>query len=380
MKGIRTGKVCRCGTDGGPWGEGNDALGRLTAQNDRAGSTVRYADGKPSLVALAGQLLLFFVASLVPATLAQASDEVRHRFITVGTGSPTGVYFAAGEAICEAVNRQAERQAAAGEKLVTACRVSPSGGSAFNLRQVATGAFTFVIAQANDQRAAVDGSDPERVKTVPGLRSVLSLHPEVVHVVLPRQSDIKSVSDLANRRISPGNHGSGTRVIAGQLVSAHGLGKDDFEAIDALTMEEQAEALCSGKVDAFITVTAVPGTNVMEAAKACGVELLPLQGGKIEAMVSRSADLVDAQVPANSYPDQEAPVDVIGVRAGLVTRDIVPDDIVRDVISAVLKELPQLQAAHPSLAGLDPQQMAIEGHGAPLHDGASSYFEERGLR
>ena len=309
---------------------------------------------------------------------AHAADGVRHRFITVGTGSPSGVYYAAGQAICEAVNRLAERRAAQGEKIVTSCRAGPSGGSAFNIRQVASGAFTFVLAQANDQRAAIDGSDPDRVENVPGLRSVVSLHPEVLHVVLPRDSAIKSVADFSDRRISPGNRGSGTRVMARQLISAHGLADADYEPVASLTMDRQAEAFCAGQIEAFVTVSAVPAANVLDAQKACGMRLLPIEGEAVNALLANVPDLVDTVVPAGAYPGMEAPVPSIGVRAGLVTRDLVPDAVVRDVLEAVLTDLPLIRAAHPSLASLEPRDMATEGHGAPLHDAALAYFKERG--
>ncbi len=323
-------------------------------------------------------VLMIVFAGLFQTLQTNAAEGVRHRFITVGTGSPSGVYFAAGQAICKAVNRLAERRAAQGDRIVTSCRAGPSGGSAFNIRQVASGAFTFVIAQANDQRAAIDGSDPDRVQNVPGLRSVVSLHPEVLHIVLPHESAIKSVVDFSNRRISPGNRGSGTRVMAQQLISAHGLTDADYEQIQSLTMDKQAEAFCAGQIDAFVTVSAVPARNVLEAQKECGMRLLPLEGEEVRALLSDIPDLVDTVVPAGLYPGIETPIPSVGVRAGLVTRDLVPDIVVRDVLEAIFKDLPLIRAAHPSLASLEPRGMATEGHGAPLHAAALAYFEERG--
>lgn len=322
--------------------------------------------------------LLFGVACLFQTLQANATEDVRHRFITVGTGSPSGVYFAAGQAICEAVNQRADRRAEAGDRIVTSCRAGPSGGSAFNIRQVASGAFTFVIAQANDQRAAIDGSDPDRVQNVPGLRSVLSLHPEVLHIVLRRQSAIKRVADFSDRRISPGNRGSGTRVMARQLISAYGLADDDYQQILSLTMDRQAEALCAGQIDAFVTVSAVPAANVLEAQKGCGMQLLPLEGMEVQNMLSRVPDLVATMVPVGAYPGIETSVPSIGVRAGLVTRDLVPDIVVRDVLDAIMEDLPRIRSAHPSLASLEPRDMATEGHGAPLHEAALAFFKERG--
>ena len=314
----------------------------------------------------------------VPAT--DAGEIVRHRFITVGTGSPSGAYYAAGHAICEAVNRAADRQAAYGADIVMQCRSGPSGGSVFNIRQVSTGAFTFAIVQANDQRFAVDGTDPQRIKSVPNLRSVLQLQPEVLQVVLPPDSKIKTVADFAGKRLSSGNRGSGTRLMTRELVEAHGLSYDDFAAVESRTMETEATALCNGEVDVFVTVSAAPTQSVTDAINRCGARLMPLQGPEIEALLAGLPDLVSVEIPANIYPAMTEPVPTIGVRAGLVTREEMPDEIVREVVAAVIDELPILRAAHPSLEALQPEEMEPDGFGAPIHEGARAYFEQRGLQ
>jgi uncharacterized protein len=325
--------------------------------------------------------LAVLCTSVSTTTLAiAANDGVQHRFITLGTGSPSGVYHAAGQAICEAVNRAAERHADRGDKIVTICRAGPSGGSVFNIRQVASGAFTFAIVQANDQRAAVEGSDPQRVKNVPDLRSVFSLQPEVLQVVIPAGSDMNSVADLSARHISSGNRGSGTRVLTNQLVEAFGLSLDNGALAENLSMEMEAETLCSGQVDAFVTVSAVPTPSVVEATKRCGAQLMPLQGPEITSWLAESADLSEIVIPANVYPGIHTPTPTIGVRAGLVTREAVPAYVVHDVVAAVFEELPLLRAAHPSLESLQPREMATEGLGAPLHAGAMEYFMEHGWR
>lgn len=332
----------------------------------------------PFRTCIALVLLCLSVPAVAPAR--PADEQVQHRFITLGTGSPSGVYFAAGQAICEAVNRAAKRRADSGDRIVTICRAGPSGGSVFNVRQVASGAFTFAIVQANDQRAAVEGIDPQRVKSVPDLRSILSLQPEILQVVLPPGSDIDRVPDLSARHINSGNRGSGTRLLTNELVEAYGATLDEGTMAETFSMEMDADALCSGRLDAFVTVSAVPTPSVLDATKRCGAQLLPLQGPEIEDWLAGSADLAEIVIPANVYPGIHDPTPSVGVRAGLVTREAVPADVVRDVVAAVFEELPLLRSAHPSLESLQPREMATEGLGAPVHDGAMAYFTERGWR
>jgi TRAP transporter TAXI family solute receptor len=167
-------------------------------------------------------------------------------------------------------------------------------------------------------------------------------------------------------------------VLANQLVESYGASLDDEEMTENLSMELEAEALCSGHVDAFATVAAVPTPSVLDAARRCNARLLPLQGPEISDWLAYSADLREIVIPPDVYPGIHDPTPTIGVRAVLVTREAVPADVVRDVVAAVVEQLPLLRAVHPSLERLQPEEMAANGLGAPVHNGATAYFEERG--
>jgi len=310
---------------------------------------------------------------ILQAGMAAAAQQ---RFITIGTGSPSGVYFAVGEAICAAVNKDAAARASRGAQLVTSCRVAPSGGSVFNIRQITNGAFTFAIAQGDVQYLAQSGNAVKPLRNVPDLRTVVSMHEEAVLVVMSKALAARSFADLARLRVSLGNEGSGTRMTMRWLADAHGLADEVFSKVDTLAIEQDANALCSDKIDAFGLVSALPVAALSDAVALCDARLLPLDSPVERAIVERSSHLRPITVTTGAEGSEVIPT--FSIRAGLVTRERVPDDVVQDVARAIMDNIDLIRAAHPALAGLNPREMGEVGLGAPVHRGAAAYYRERG--
>ena len=79
---------------------------------------------------------------------AHAADE---KFITIGTGGQTGVYFVVGQSICKLVNRNTSKH---GIK----CTAPSTGGSIANINAIKAGDMTMGVAQSDWQFHAYNGS------------------------------------------------------------------------------------------------------------------------------------------------------------------------------------------------------------------------------
>ena len=114
-----------------------------------------------------------FAAALAFSATTTVAQE---RFITIGTGGQTGVYYVVGQSICRLVNRgTAEHN--------LKCTAPSTGGSIANINAIAAGDMDMGVAQSDWQYHAFNGSSEFEGKKVDGLRAVFSVHGEPFTVV-----------------------------------------------------------------------------------------------------------------------------------------------------------------------------------------------------
>ena len=167
---------------------------------------------KSALLGLAAVGLLF----LSPGeSLAQGK-----KFISIGTGGPTGVYFVVGQSICRQVHREAAEGRKKGRKHGIRCSAPSTGGSTYNIGQISQGELDFGVAQSDWQYHAYNGTAPDKVKKFDGLRAVFSVHPEPYHIIVGKDSGISGWGDLKGKRFNIGNPGSGQRGTTEVLMAA----------------------------------------------------------------------------------------------------------------------------------------------------------------
>jgi len=308
-------------------------------------------------------------ASAFLAPMGQA--QAQQKFMTIGTGGVTGVYYAAGGAICRLVNKDRAKHG-------YRCTVESTGGSVANINTINGGDLDFGVAQSDAQFNATKGLKAFDGKPVTDLRSVLSLHPEPLTLVARKESNIKSLADLKGKRVAIGNPGSGTRSSVDEMMVAAGLKNSDFSAVSELKADEHGAALCDNKIDAFFFVVGHPSANIQDPMTTCGAQLVNITGPAIAQLVKANAFYSDARIPAKTYPSQATELETYGVLATVVTSAKRSDDEVYLFTKAVFDNLDEFKKLHPAFAGLTPEKMTQAGMAAPLHPGAAKFYKEKG--
>src|SRR5918992_4613011 len=240
--------------------------------------------------------------SIVAAAFAAAgllagapAAQAQQKFITIGTGGVTGVYYAAGGAICRLVNKDRAKHG-------IRCSVESTGGSVFNINTIKAGELDMGVAQSDVQYNAVNGVGPfQKDGAFKELRAVMALPPEPVTVVGRKELNAKSFADFKGKRFNVGNPGSGTRASLEELIAAMGWKLSDFSLASELKADEHGPALCDNKIDGFFYLVGHPSANIQDPTTTCGAKLVPLTGTAVDKLVSQYPYYAKATIPGGMY-------------------------------------------------------------------------------
>jgi TRAP transporter TAXI family solute receptor len=315
---------------------------------------------------------LVMLAAVAAALASAPAVQAQQKFITIGTGGVTGVYYAAGGAICRLVNKDRAKHN-------IRCSVESTGGSVFNVNTIKAGELDMGVAQSDVQFNAVKGvSNFQKDGPFKELRSVFALHPEPVTVVARKEANVKSFADFKGKRFNVGNPGSGTRASLEELIGAMGWKLSDFALASELKADEHGPALCDGKIDGFFYLVGHPSANIQDPTTVCGAKLVSVTGPAVDKLVKEKPYYAKATIPAGLYPGNDQPTQTYGVLATFVSSSKVPADTIYAVVKGVFDNFDEFKKLHPALANLDPKSMIKDGLSAPLHDGAVKYYKEKG--
>lgn len=315
------------------------------------------------------KLLGLLTASLLAGT---GAAQAQQQFITIGTGGVTGVYYAAGGAICRLMNQTRDEHG-------FRCSVESTAASVYNLNAIRQGELDFGVTQSDVMYYAVEGEEDFADAGAWGdLRAVFSLHPEPFTLVARADAEIEEFADLAGKRVNVGAPGSGTQTSMDIILDAMEMSRDDFSLASELRPDEHGPALCDNQIDAFFYGVGHPSANIADPTTTCEAQLVPITGDAIDQLIEENPYYASATIPGGTYANNEDDVETFGVLATLAASTETPEDAVYALVSAVFENFDTFKSLHPALANLSEEDMVVDGLSAPLHAGAERYYRERG--
>ena len=181
------------------------------------------------------------IAVAAIAALGAAPASAQQKFISIGTGGVTGVYYPTGGAICRLVNKDRKEHG-------IRCSAESTGGSIYNINTIRAGELEFGVAQSDWQYHAYNGTSKFKdAGAFKDLRAVFSVHPEPVTILARADAGIKNITDLKGKAVNIGNPGSGTRGTWEVIEEALGWKREDLKVAAELKSAETGQALCDGK-------------------------------------------------------------------------------------------------------------------------------------
>lgn len=298
----------------------------------------------------------------LPAALwAMGNGEEVENF-SLGTGSQSGIYYPFGGAVAELWNEQVDN---------INVKVEVTAASVENTIKVASGSMLAGFAQANVVEQAYMGSG-EFDEKLP-VRVLVTLYPNILHVILPKGSDIRSLSDLAGRRVSLGAPASGTAVTAENILAANGVGVDDMDA-RYLNYSETTNALTNSQIDAGFIVGGLGVGAVTELALTKDITLLSLSDAEIDNFRSERPIYNSFDAPEGVYSNVEA-FRTVAVWNVIVVHEEMDENLAYQLTKAVYENNDSLVQTQ-NAALYTTVENAYMANTIPLHPGAQRYISE----
>lgn len=314
--------------------------------------------------------LLSVTAALLTIATFTSESFAATKYVSIGTGAITGVYYPAGGAICRLLNRGRKEHG-------IRCSVESTGGSVSNLNAVRNGTIDFGITQSDWQHHAYNGTgffaDQKPFKE---MRSVFSLYSETFTMAVVDKSDITKLDDMVGRRINFGPQGSGMYATMEVLMSVKGWTKQTFSTVTYLQPSEQPKALCDGKIDVMIYASGNPNGVLQEATQACKVRIISIDRETIDRLIENNSFYVKATIPGGMYAGNPGNIETFGVKASIITSEKTSSDVVYNMTKSVFENFDNFKTLHPVFSSLKKEDMIREGNASPLHPGALKYFKE----
>ena len=210
------------------------------------------------------------------------------------------------------------------------------------------------------------------------VQAVAILANEPIHVIARSDSKLRSLTDLAGKRVGMGSEGSGIRFTADQLMGAIGLKVRP----DSSSFDQVFERLANRQIDAAIYVGSVGASEKLRQRLASNpaLRLLPMPPEVINYLITRDPGAYQtATISIGTYaarpaiPAQDIPT--LATATVLVTRSNVDDKAVGLLTWAILSTSRKFSPFYPDLQTGDPRSLLQKGL-FYIHPSAQAVYDQ----
>jgi TRAP transporter TAXI family solute receptor len=295
--------------------------------------------------------------------------------IRIGTSEQDGTFHSQGRALKVVLDRQ---PSLAPVEVLTANTASVENANRLHADEI-----SFGFMAANWVGRAKNGEAPFRSPI--DIRMAAPMNAGPLFFIVRKESPIRSVADLAGRRIVLGPEKSGMVQHAHTIFGVLGLAFSAFTPV-YLDFAEGGQALARGEVDAQLQCP-IPNKVMTALSEQCDIRVLPYAPGQLEKLLGAVTFYRRIIMRRGALRGLDADVAQPAVVNILATHARTPDDTVHDAVSAIVANAAELGRINPLFNGLgelfEPLKTdgakALEFGGVALHPGAARAYREAGL-
>jgi len=321
---------------------------------------------------LSGSVVLALTAALLISLGAVASVEAQKvERITMAGGPPTGVFGIFATGIGTYLSKNVPNLDVS---------VAATGGSVENPRRINAKEAEMGLSFSSDLHESFHGLEKFTGKPLTDLRAIGLVFFGVAHLITYADSGIRTVEELAGKRVAVGSPGSGTFASAERVFRSVGL----WDKINRIPLLGAAagEAMSEGKADAFFWTGPEPDRVTTEAAAK-----KPVRAIDIHTPVSKTDFLKQFPYfaryvfPKNSYKGITEDTSTVGIPViWYANKDVAPALVQKMAAAVYSKEgNAHMLKVHAGSKDMVPQK-ALQGVTVPLHKGAEEHWKAAGVQ
>ncbi len=254
-----------------------------------------------------------------------------------------------------------------------------SAGSVENIRRTNSGAIDFGIAYSGDTYLAHIGQLTNDPNTYPNVSALAYLYGAPAHLVVLESSNIKSVEELAGKRVAVGGAGSGAAAAAQRYFSALGLW--DKLKVEFYGYSKAAAAISNDRIDAMWVFAGFPNSSVIQAAVSNKIRIISTwEAGKAGGVFEKFPFYSPVTIPAGTYSGVGYDVKTFQDSAlWIANKKVVPEHVYEALGNIFSEEGLSHMVKVKSTAKAMSVEGGLTGIVTPVHQGAQTFWKEQGL-
>jgi hypothetical protein len=308
---------------------------------------------------------------MVAGSLILFSGNIQAKTVSIGSVPQGSIAYSIAVGVAKVALDKADMQS----------RVIPHGGPVVSLPLLNNGELDFSVSNSIDVTFAYKGEDVFKGRPQTDVRVVAALIPLRFGFFVRKDSEIKTISDLKNKKISSKfTKQTIVQSLAEGILASFGMNYDQVVGVPVPDGVRGIEDFMEGKVDA--ACFSVGSGKVAEAnASVGGIRFLPVPNTPEALAAMRKVTpgaLIATLEPAPNLPGIIETTNVIETPFLVLAGTKTPIEIVYKLVKELYENKELLVQSHKAFSDFSPDKMHPD-LGLPFHEGALKFYKEKGL-
>lgn len=317
-------------------------------------------------------VLVFVFLILLSANQSYAQKHVAPIQVAIGTGDIQGGLYPIGITIGKILNINSKLHKLNPDVLATE-------GAVYNIDNVMNGELMLGIVETDVQYRAYKGLGEWEGMPQYDLRSIISIAPEYMQLVVSEDSKIKTLLDLEDKNINIGMVGEATHHNSNLILSSYGLDNDtvNFDNVST-SLKDTITMLQDGRLDGFFINSILPLQAIKQLSENTKIRMVDITGAY--KLLLDYPDYKITTLHKSVYPKLKNPnnINTLSVMTSIVTSSKTSNYAAYIIAKEIVENLKILKTLHPAFKNLDIKEM-LKYNTAPIHPGAMRYYTDKGL-